>query len=115
MGGFLHPATLSVLRAVSSSTKPRMGVRRCAHSGPGGGRIAAPPARITLHVCSRYVLILRMSHVLTIPLAPEARPARARVLHPRREPVWREAMRGALIGLTASWAAAEVTLLLIGL
>jgi hypothetical protein len=70
-----------------------------------------------------------MSHVLTIPLAPEARPARARaaapgllrspfrvrVMNPRREPAWREAMRWALTGLTASWAAAEITLLLIGL
>jgi hypothetical protein len=70
-----------------------------------------------------------MSHVLTIPLAPEARPARARaaapgllrtpfrvrVLNPRREPAWREAMRWSLIGLTASWAAAEATLVILGL
>ncbi|WP_237214171.1 hypothetical protein [Falsiroseomonas oryziterrae] len=33
----------------------------------------------------------------------------------RREPAWREAMRWALIGLSASWAAGEVTLLLLGL
>lgn len=33
----------------------------------------------------------------------------------RREPAWREAMRWALIGLTASWAAGEVTLRLLGL
>jgi hypothetical protein len=70
-----------------------------------------------------------MSHVLTIPMAPELRPARARaaapgllrtpfrvrVLHPRRAPAWRDAMRWALIGLTASWAAGEATLLLLGL
>jgi hypothetical protein len=36
-------------------------------------------------------------------------------MNPRREPAWREAMRWALTGLTASWAAAEITLLLIGL
>lgn len=34
---------------------------------------------------------------------------------PRREPAWREAMRWALIGLTASLAAGEVTLWLAGL
>jgi hypothetical protein len=69
-----------------------------------------------------------MSNALTIPLAPEARPARARaatpgllrtpfrvrVRYPRREPAWREAMRWSLIGLTASWAAAEATLLILG-
>lgn len=114
---------------MSSSAKLRMGVRRGVHSGPRAGRAGSPFAQIALRACSCYVLILRMSHILTIPLAPEARPARARaaapgllrspfrvrVLNPRREPVWREAMRWALIGLTASWAAAEVTLLLIGL
>jgi hypothetical protein len=75
-----------------------------------------------------------MSHALTIglPRAPrlEARatarrmdagwqaspsPFRVRVLNPRREPTWREAMRWALIGLTTSLAAGEVTLLLLGL
>ena len=70
-----------------------------------------------------------MSHVLTIPLAPEARPARARmaspgllrtpfrvrVHQPHRQPAWRDAMRWSLIGLTASWAAGEVTLRLLGL
>ena len=42
-------------------------------------------------------------------------PFRVRVLNPRREPAWREAMRWALIGLTTSLAAGEVTLLLLGL
>jgi len=32
----------------------------------------------------------------------------------RREPAWREALRWALTGLTASWVAGEVTLLLLG-
>lgn len=41
-------------------------------------------------------------------------PFRVRVLYPRREPAWREAMRWSLLGLTASWAAGEVTLLLLG-
>jgi hypothetical protein len=78
-----------------------------------------------------------MSHVLTLGRAPAARisarpaprgaarttpadlgipasPFRVRVLYPRREPAWREAMRWSLLGLTASWAAGEVTLLLLG-
>jgi hypothetical protein len=42
-------------------------------------------------------------------------PFRVRVLNPRREASWREAMRWALIGLTTSLAAGEVTLLLLGL
>lgn len=42
-------------------------------------------------------------------------PFRVRVLYPRREPAWREAMRWSLLGLTASWAAGELTLLLLGL
>lgn len=75
-----------------------------------------------------------MSHALTIclPRAPRAEaraatrrmdagwqasssPFRVRVLNPRRETAGREAMRWALIGLTASLAAGEVTLLLLGL
>lgn len=83
-----------------------------------------------------------MSHALTLGRAPAARstprsmprptprpsgravpadlrippsPFRVRVLYPRREPAWREAMRWSLLGLTASWAAGEVTLLLLGL
>jgi hypothetical protein len=82
-----------------------------------------------------------MSHALTLGRAPAARPAprstpgatrcaaravpadlrippspfRVRVLYPRREPAWREAMRWSLLGLTASWVAGEVTLLLLGL
>lgn len=75
-----------------------------------------------------------MSHALTLSIARaprvEARaatrrmdagwqssssPFRVRVLNPRREPTWREAMRWALIGLTTSFAAGEVTLLLLGL
>lgn len=75
-----------------------------------------------------------MRHALTIglPRAPRAEvrttarrmdagwqvppsPFRVRLLHPRREPAWREAMRWSLIGLTTSLAAGEVTLLLLGL
>ena len=41
-------------------------------------------------------------------------PFRVRVLNPRREPAWREAMRWSLIGLTASMAAGEVALRLFG-
>lgn len=68
-----------------------------------------------------------MSHVLTadrlraetrripadlrIPLPPRGR----RLAAVRSEAWWREAMRWSLIGLTASWTAAEVTLLLLGL
>jgi hypothetical protein len=76
-----------------------------------------------------------MSHALTLGRAPAARtpapsrkpravptdssippsPFRVRVLDPRREPAWREAMRWSLLGLTTSWAAGEVILLLLGL
>ena len=75
-----------------------------------------------------------MSHALTIclPRAPRAEaraatrrmdagwqaspsPFRVRVLNPRRATAGREAMRWALIGLTTSLAAGEVTLLLLGL
>jgi hypothetical protein len=41
------------------------------------------------------------------------RPLRVRFTARRIEPAWRQAMRWALIGLTASWAAGEITLLLI--
>jgi hypothetical protein len=47
---------------------------------------------------------------LRIPPLPRARTA---PLAPR-EAWWREAMRWSLIGLTTSWAAGEVTLLLLG-
>ncbi|WP_372619910.1 hypothetical protein [Falsiroseomonas sp.] len=67
-----------------------------------------------------------MSHALTADgLSAEARhvpddlriprPPRALRLALRRpEPLWREAMRWSLIGLSASWAAGEVTLRLFG-
>ena len=67
-----------------------------------------------------------MSHVLTADgLAAEVHriPADLRIPMPPRvrwiparppEPLWREAMRWSVIGLTASLAAGEVTLLLLG-
>ena len=47
---------------------------------------------------------------LLIPMPPRAR----RIAITRKEPWWREAMRWSMIGLTASWVAGEVTLLLLG-
>jgi hypothetical protein len=47
---------------------------------------------------------------LLIPPPPRAR----RIATDRREPAWREAMRWSLIGLTASWAAGEVALAMLG-
>jgi hypothetical protein len=60
--------------------------------------LAATPAR-------------RIPADLRIPAPPRARSAPSA----HREAWWREAMRGAVIGLTASWVAGEVTLLLLGL
>lgn len=48
---------------------------------------------------------------LRIPAPPFARWIPAR----RAEAAWREAMRWSLLGLSASWAAGEATLLLLGL
>jgi hypothetical protein len=82
-------------------------------------------------ICSH---VLAMSHILSIPaFAPGAlsrfiaepspvpsdllipAPPRARrAVAARREPAWREAMRWSLIGLTASWAAGEVALAMLG-
>lgn len=48
---------------------------------------------------------------IAIPAPPRLR----RLATPAREPAWREAMRWALIGLTASMAAGEIALLMLGL
>lgn len=48
---------------------------------------------------------------IAIPAPPRARRLAAR----SQEPAWREAMRWALIGLTASMAAGEIALLMLGL
>ena len=47
---------------------------------------------------------------LRIPVPPRGR----RLIAARAETWWRDAMRWALIGLTTSWTAGEITLLLLG-
>ncbi|HEV7265727.1 MAG TPA: hypothetical protein VGN83_12515 [Falsiroseomonas sp.] len=52
----------------------------------------------------------RIPDHLRIPSPPRA----LRLALARPEPAWREAMRWSLIGLSASWAAGEVSLRLFG-
>jgi hypothetical protein len=82
------------------------------------------PLAFMFSLCSYHP----MSHVMPIGLPREARathripadlripqaPFRVRITPRRTESWWREAMRWSLIGLTTSWVAGEVTLLLLG-
>jgi hypothetical protein len=58
-----------------------------------------------------YAEARRVPADLRIPAPPRGR----RLSAARSAPWWREALRWSLMGLTTSWAAGEVTLLLLGL
>lgn len=55
-----------------------------------------------------------MSHTTYADIAIPAPPRARRLATRPAEPAWREAMRWALIGLTASMAAGEIALLMLG-